>query len=70
MLIAIILTKKFVYITTPYLFLTRTINLAIQIFVGVVSYSIVIYSLKVNEIKWLFENSKLVLSKFRDLVAK
>ncbi|WP_039764368.1 murein biosynthesis integral membrane protein MurJ [Caldicellulosiruptor sp. F32] len=70
MLIAIILAKKFVYITTPHLFLTRTINLAIQIFCGVISYSVVIYLLKVNEVKWLFENSKLVLSKFRDLVAK
>ncbi|WAM30501.1 murein biosynthesis integral membrane protein MurJ [Caldicellulosiruptor naganoensis] len=70
MVITITVVKRFVYIQTPHIFLTRTINLAIQIFCGAISYSIVIYTLKVNEVKWLFENSKIALSKFKDLVTK
>lgn len=70
MSVIIILVKKFIYITTPYLFLTRSVNLSIKIVLGVLSYLILVYFLKVNEIRWLFENSKIMLSKFKDLIAK
>ncbi|WAM34836.1 murein biosynthesis integral membrane protein MurJ [Caldicellulosiruptor morganii] len=70
MVLTMMIAKKFINIQTSYIFLTRTINLAIKIFCGIISYSIVIYILKVNEIKWLFENSKIAISKIIKLNAK
>ncbi|AEM73492.1 murein biosynthesis integral membrane protein MurJ [Caldicellulosiruptor acetigenus] len=70
MVVSIVLAKNLIQIKTPVTFITKVTNLLIWGFVGVISYSTVIYLLKIKEAQWILENSIKVLKKVRGLAAK
>lgn len=70
MAISIIFAKNLIQVKTPVTFITKVINLSIWGFCGVISYSTVIYLLKIKEAQWILKNSIKVLKKVRELAAK
>jgi len=70
MVISIILVKNLIQIKTPVTFITKVTNLLIWGFVGVISYSTVIYLLKIKEAQWILENSIKIIKKVKGLAVK
>ncbi|WPX07619.1 lipid II flippase MurJ [Caldicellulosiruptor danielii] len=70
MIMSIVLAKNLIQIKTPVKFITKVTNLSIWGFVGAISYSTIIYLLKIKEAQWILENSIKVLKKLKGLAVK
>jgi len=70
MVIFVLATKRYAYLSFTPIALSNIVNFAIEVFVGILVYFIMINIMRIYEVRWLMINSKKVISKVKGLIAK